>query len=378
MFFFGPKLLLLLKRHSLEIYYKNSDRVMEIEFPSSSLRHLEVVSRDEIVKTLVDNFKSANLRGQQAILVLSDQIVFERLIPNEDPGNAQKEIARFYHDIPLEEAHIAKKLVPLKGSILALAANRQLYQIIVEVAKEFGWKIKAVIPMTPFAKLDEEVQLNPEQVNQILGADDIYKEADFLNENILAPETTDKPLEEEQNPEASTGKAKTIVTIVIALFLMSLIIGSLFYFKIISLPFNLPWMNSSPAASTAPEASQSAQTTPQESTASANEQVASVSAKLSRADIKIHVLNGSQVAGQATKVKEKLVEIGYTNVITGNIEASEASGSSIIYSEGLEESVKEEINKLMDSLVEGITKTDESINEFNTVITLGKLDKPIE
>lgn len=377
MFFFGPKLLLLLKRHSLEIYYKGSEQVMDVEFRSSALRHLEVASRDEVVKTLVDAFKSANLKGQKAILALSDHIVFERLIPQEDPGNAQKEIAGFYRDIPLEEEHIAKKLIPLKGSILALAANRELYRIIIEVAAEFGWNIKAVIPMTPFAKLDEKAQLNAQQVSQILSADKIFKEADFLNENILAPEVI--PGEEKKDPEASAQKTRIIITILISLFLISLIIGSLLYFKIVSLPFNLPGSGSSstPAASTVTEASKSSQTG-KESTASANTQVASVSAEFNRSEIRIHVLNGSEIAGQANKIKEKLKEIGYENVITGNIESSEASGSSIIYSDGLEGSVKGEINQLMDSLVEGITKTDEAINEFNAVITLGKLEKPIE
>ncbi len=378
MFFFGPKVLLLLKRHSLEIYYKNSDKVMEIEFPSSALRHLEVVSRDEVIKTLVDAFKQANLHKQDAVLVLSDNVVFERLIPQEDPGNAQKETARFYHEIPLDEAHIAKKLIPLKSSVLALAANRELYQIIAEVAKEFDWKIRAVIPMTPFAKLDEKAQLNPEQVNRILRSDKIFEEADFLNEDILAPEAVDKPKEGEV--QAGTGKTKTAVTILIALFLMGLIIGSLFYFKIIALPFNLPWLSSSPApaASSVPEASQSAQASKVESTASANTQVASVSAQFNRFEIRIHVLNGSQIAGQANIVKKKLVELGYENVITGNIESTQAGVSSIIYSVGLEGAIREEINKLMDSLVEGITKTEEVINEFNAVITLGKLGKPIE
>lgn len=348
---------------------------MEIEFPSSALRHLEVVSREEVIKTLVDSFKSANLKGQQAILLLSDHIVFEKLIPQASPDGTQKEIRSFYHNVPLDEAHIAKKIMPLKGSILALAANRELYQIIIEVASEFNWKIKAVIPMTPFARLDEKTQLAPAQVNQILSAQNTFKEADFLNENILVEEAAEKPKE---NPEVRASQTQAKVTILITLFLASLIVGALIYFKIISLPFSLPWTNPSPAASSAPEASRSAQTAPYESTASANTQEASISAQLNRSEIRIHVLNGSQIAGQANKVKEKLGEAGFENVITGNIEASEASASSIIYSQDLEEPVKDEINQLMDSLVEGITKSDEAINEFNVVITLGKLDKAIE
>ena len=386
MFFFGPKVLLLLKRHSLEIYYKNSDKVMEIPFHSSAVRHLEVVSRDEVVKTLVEAFKSASLGRQTAVIALSDQIVFERLISQKNSQDPQKELARFYADVPLDETHIAKKIIPLKGAVLALSANRQLYQLVVEVAHEFEWKIKAVIPMTPFAKVAEDIQLTPEQVSQILKADDIFKEDNFLSESVLAVEIPSKKVKQEENEkeegesgdEERRSRSSPIVASVIALFLLSLIAGSLLYYKIIALPFNLPWISPIPVASSVPEATESAQTAPVESSASANTQEASVSAEFNRSEIRIHVLNGSGISAQAAVVKEKLAEIGYENVITGNIEASEASGSSIIYSENLEESVKDEINKLMDSLVEGITKTEEAINEFNAVITLGKLEEPIQ
>ena len=359
---------------------------MEIPFHSSAVRHLEVVSRDEVVKTLVEAFKSASLGRQTAVIALSDQIVFERLISQKNSQDPQKELARFYADVPLDETHIAKKIIPLKGAVLALSANRQLYQLVVEVAHEFEWKIKAVIPMPPFAKVAEDIQLTPEQVSQILKADDIFKEDNFLSESVLAVEIPSKKVKQEENEkeegesgdEERRSRSSPIVASVIALFLLSLIAGSLLYYKIITLPFNLPWISPIPVASSVPEATESAQTAPVESSASANTQEASVSAEFNRSEIRIHVLNGSGISAQAAVVKEKLAEIGYENVITGNIEASEASGSSIIYSENLEESVKDEINKLMDSLVEGITKTEEAINEFNAVITLGKLEEPIQ
>lgn len=385
MLFFGPKVILLLKRQSLEIYYKNSDKVLSIEFHTSAVRHLEVVSRDEVIKTLVEGFKNANLGKQTAIILLSDHIVFEKLISPHEEGAIQKEIALFYHNVPLDEVHIAKKIMPLKDSSLVLAANRELYQILIEVAHEFEWKINAVIPMTPFAKLAEDAQLTPDQVNRILVADEVFKEADFLDESVLIGSDKSPEKSPEEKGESDDGiekedaesKSNPLVTLLIALFLISLIIGSLFFFRIISLPFDLPGMGSRvPAPSTTSEASVS--TTPVESTSSAQIQEASVSAQINREKIRIHVLNGSGISAQAAKVKEKLEGIGYTSVIIGNIESSEASGSSIVYSNKLEPAVKEEINKVMDSLIPGITKTEEAINEFNTVITLGKLNQPIE
>lgn len=368
---------------------------MEVVFQTSAVRHLEVVSRDEVIKTLVEAFKNANLGKQTAVIALSDHIIFEKLISQNGQVPVQKEIADFYHDVPLDEEHIAKKIMPLKGSALALAANRELYSIVVEVAHEFEWKIKAVIPMTPFAKLREDQHLTPEQVGLILAAEDIFKEADFLKESLLAPEIREKVEkgieggesrddnedagDDEEDTTKSGSKAKTAIIIFLILFLFSFITGSLIYFKIINLPFNVPFLNESsvPAVSAPPEASQSAVVAPIESTPSANVQEASVSAQINKEDVRIHVLNGSGIAGQAAVIKEKLVEKGYTNVITGNIEGAEASRSSVTYSK-VEQGVKNEINELMDSLIGETEKLEEALNEFSLRIVIGKLDGPIQ
>lgn len=348
---------------------------MDVSFQSSAVRHLEVVKKDEVVKTLADAFKSVNLSRQNAVIVLSDHIVFERLILKDNPEVTQKEIARFYHEVPLEEAHIAKKIMPLKGSVLALAANRELYSLIIEVAREFEWKIKAVIPMTPFAKLAEDANLTPDQVSQILSSEEVFKEADFLSESLVTPEVIEK--DKKKDPEESGSKAKNILTLILALFLLSFIVGSLLYFNILKLPFSLPWMNK-PVSSSAPESSSSIQTVPSESTVSAQIQIASVSGELNRSGIKIHVLNGSKIPGQANKVKEKLAESGYENVKSGNIEGSETSASSITYSNSLNEAVKGEINTLMDSLIGESKKLEDTLSEFNVLIILGELTREIE
>lgn len=374
--FFGPKLLLLLKRHSLEIYYKDSSQVMNVSFQTSAVRHLEVVSKDEVTKTLVDAFKSANLSRQNAIILLSDHIIFERLIPGDDPEIVKKALAKFYNDVPLDEAHIAKKIMPLKGSVLALAANRELYSLIIEVAREFEWKIKAVIPMTPFAKLAENVQLTSDQVSQVLDSGQVFKETDFLSENSLPLQKTEKS--EEERAEGDKSKAKIVLTISLVLFLLSFIIGSLFFFNVLKVPNNLPWIKASPAPVLIREISKLPGEAQFESSSSSQLQLASVSGEIKRQEVKIHVLNGSGLSGQASRLKKKLAEIGFENVLTGNIENLEASQSSIVYSKKLPQIIKAELGELMDSLIEGVSRSEDNLSEFDAVINLGKLKQPIE
>lgn len=370
---------MLLKRRSLEIYHKNSDNVMDIEFDSSAIRHLEVVNRDEVIKTLVDSFKSLHLKKQSAVIALSDHIVFEKLITNQDPAEAKRETLNFFHNVPLDEKNIAKKLIPLKGTVLALGANRELYRIILEVAREFEWKIKAVVPMTLFSKTEEETKLSQDQVNHILNADKDLEESNFLNETAIAQEVKpEEKKDDEDDADSSERKTSPLVTVIIALFLVGLIIASLLYFKIISLPFGSNITSSpAPAVSRVPEGTISAQTAVIESTTSAEVQESSISAQ-EKSGTRIHVLNGSGIAGQANKLKEKLGSIGYANVIVGNIESSEASSSSITFAQNVKISVKGELNKFLDSLIGENEKLEETLSEFNVRIILGKLASPIE
>lgn len=345
MFFNNPKLLFYLKSKSLELYYLDSDQVIDVTFSPDIVRHLEIASEDKFSQTISQVIKETGLEKAKAIVVLSDHIIFDKLVSGEDSGETEKIITRFYENIPLEEDVIAKKTVLVEGKLLLLATNRQFYKIIQDIAGEFDWEIKAVIPMILFAKLDENDQLNPKQVREILNAKDLVKEANFLSEQ-------------------NTSKKTTILLIIAFIIIMSgLTIYLLIFFKIIHLQSNQ---------------TVSSIKVPKASNLAAKVQESTDSSRLKKEDIRIHVLNGSSIPGQASKIKDKLIQKGYADIIIGNIDRPEATQSSIIYSQKVQNLLKDEINDLMGSLVAGITHSDDHLNEFDTLIILGKLQNPIE
>lgn len=368
MLFNRPKLLFYLKSKSLELYYLDSDQIINIKLSPDIIRHLEIVNEDKFIQTVSQIIKHTGLEKEKAIIVLSDNIVFDKLVPGDESEETEKIISRFYENIPLKEDLIAKKTVPIAGKLVLLATNRQLYKIIKDIAGEFNWEIKAVIPMVLFAKLDENIQLNPKQIQEILNSEDIFKEANFLEEDL----THTIPVVLEQK---KSSKMTILLIIVFILSLIGLIVYILISQKIIHLPPRLSFFNSkpNPVASIPLKVVNQTVITATEASNSAAKTREATSSPQQKDEVNIHVLNGSGIAGEASIIKDKLIEKGFTNVITGNVERSEATQSSIIYSNKVDKSIKDEVSSIMESLVPQIAKSEDNLTEFDILIILGKL-----
>lgn len=393
MLFFTPKILLLLKRRSLEIYDKGSGALLAIDFPPSAVSHLEVINKDDLVKQLVEGFKQAEVEGKSAVLALSEHVIFEKEIAARE-AQLNEELNKFYHNVPLEEANIAKKVVPLHVTTLAMATNRVLLDTVLEVCGEFNMKIKAAVPTSMYFKHDEQTPLNQEQVKKILSSDDVFKIADFMQEDTIQSElkptsSTDskKPAEDNSfndDDEDKPAKTSAAMTIIALLICAGAIIASFIYFKIIPNP--LDFLNSkinpqpTPLASLVPEttqASPSAQVAATESSLSA-QPASTTSSQLQRSQVKLHVLNGSGTAGQAAKLKQILVDQGFTQVVTGNIEGDEASESAITYSQKVDKVVKQDVAKLIIDNIGQVEESTDNLTEFDIVVTIGKAAKILE
>lgn len=59
------------------------------------------------------------------------------------------------------------------------------------------------------------------------------------------------------------------------------------------------------------------------STRSAEENISTDSATLDKNQLNVTVLNGTGIAGQAAKIKDFLIELGYSKIETGNAEEAE-------------------------------------------------------
>lgn len=93
---------------------------------------------------------------------------------------------------------------------------------------------------------------------------------------------------------------------------------------------------------------------------------------VSKADIKIQILNGTGVPGGAGALKSELQKINFSDVETGNATDTNHVETLAVFSPDLDSSLKTEIVNLLEAKYSKVTITDEKITNFDVQITTGK------
>lgn len=95
----------------------------------------------------------------------------------------------------------------------------------------------------------------------------------------------------------------------------------------------------------------------------------SESAKVKK-DLKIQILNGSGISGQAGNLKVQLEGLGYENIETGNAEVK-GTKTTVVFSNKVSNSDKAELIKSMESTFTEVKSQTEQVSEFDVNITTG-------
>lgn len=167
----------------------------------------------------------------------------------------------------------------------------------------------------------------------------------------VRPDTT-KEVEKGRGPGL-----KTIILIVITLLLLGAVVGGVLYYqKGVSQPVveeAVPTQTQVQTATPTPEAE-----------------------KIDLTKITVNVLNGSGIAGEAGKVKDLLVDLGFSdeNVSTGNAAAYNFEDVSVSLKESASEAIYDEIKSALSENYEvslSNDKLDEN-SDYDAVLTVGK------
>lgn len=95
-------------------------------------------------------------------------------------------------------------------------------------------------------------------------------------------------------------------------------------------------------------------------------------APIGKDKVKIQVLNGTGVAGEAGFLQTQLKSLGYKIVDTGNSEKSDATSTTVNFSSGVDPVVVEEITTKLKALYKTVdTNTSSSSTTHDIVITTG-------
>jgi hypothetical protein len=166
-----------LKYNSLEVYSLRNAPPQKLIFPAVCLQNQEIIDRIVFEKTL-KTFLS-QLKTNEAVIILSNQILFGGMFSSDTLEKQESTIKNFFAQIPFDEDKIAKKVVFSK-SLLCIATNKEYYNTVKFIAEQANIKIKAVLPAGLFTQQEQNFS---ELINNILKQPELAEQSNFLIPN---------------------------------------------------------------------------------------------------------------------------------------------------------------------------------------------------
>ncbi len=88
-------------------------------------------------------------------------------------------------------------------------------------------------------------------------------------------------------------------------------------------------------------------------------------------EIKIEVLNGTGIGGQAAFLQGELEGLGYSDIEVGNADTQDNSETEVIFERSVADEVKEEITEILEELYKDVDVTTSSLDGFDIQIIAG-------
>lgn len=362
--FDSSKILLYLKDKSLQLYSdKLPEGVVKWDF-SPQVESLEIKDGVSFQKQLLAWIGPTKLGKEKAkaVIILSEEIVFSKVLP-QDTKDLSSQVEVFINEIPIEPDKVAKIYFPTEKGLMLAATNRETYQTVASALEKLGWQIPAVVPSLIWGDLG--TTLDSDKIKQIFEQSNLLKDYNFLDPpdftSLLAKSEPEEGQEAEKitkagdnNPpevkKRSSSKIIWWITLGVALVL------------IFVLAVTLREEFVKPPAKKAAVLVEVFSPTPTVSPAPVVE--------ISKEELKVEILNGTGIAGQAAEVKKIMEGVGFVTIEMGNAQ-EKVTEAIVIFSKNVSEDIQAEVlEKLEKTFTKVWTRTKEM--EVDIQITTGK------
>lgn len=318
-FLFEGQTVLFLRPNDLFVFTKSGQR--QVVFPTNVIKNQEVVDKKLFEKLLKDFF--SRLPKQRGIIFLSHAIVFDRSVKVEAQTVAGEELKKFLDAVPLPATHIATKVIQTSQHGFFYATNGDIYETIFAIARQMEWQIKYVVPLSLFDDFLKGQQVSYAFFLRVLKNKELLDKGNFLQREVKA----EKKIPIKQYLMLGMG----------LVFLSGALLFAAYTFHFFPFPVRIQ------PKSIQPKQTAVVEPTKQSIVLNTPTPVIIEAVKLKREDIKIQVLNGSDIAGQASKLKDQLEALGFNNVEIGNADGPISNATIVIFSEDVPKDLQDEI-----------------------------------
>ncbi len=348
----------------LEVFETDSNNQQNLSFSSASIQHSEIVDKKKYSEELQKFIEGLKLKEGKGIIILANELIYANDI-DITGKNEKDETDKFLTAVPLPRSNIATISLHNKNKLRIIAVNKKLYEGVVEVLKMNNVEIFSVVPVSVFTNWADNQEFNAQEARKITGEKRILQGYNFLQskDNSQAYNDVANVREALEVGEVEKKSMRNqYVVLAISIMLLACAIG---YLLLWSKTISNPWFKKPESLHPKPTA---AMTVPSKT----SQPSPTTKPLISKSTIKIQILNGSGVEGQAGKLSNLLQGAGYNNVTMGNTN-NLGQRTTIIYNKLLPKDVLSGITDAMKNDFPDPTLQEASQSaEYDILITTGK------
>lgn len=335
-----------LGKTTCDFYMTSRTTPIRLAFTGDTVSHLDVVSEEKLqlsIKTFVEQNK---LPPAYYMLVVGPDALFEKQLGNILPDQVRIQEKEFYDNAPFETVY--RRSFPVdKSNTLRLAAfNGGMYLQLKQALIASGSDVITAIPYFVTGKNT----FTKEIAQSILNKFESWKNNSIVEiqpqqiNNSFSGINNGSGLENEEDHEK---KKNSSLPLLGAVFITLLIVlGVLIYMqnRAVPAPYTAPAVKIKPSPTVAA-------ITPTDSPLVGTPSAvlnSTGSAELKKT-LKIQILNGSGIPGQAETVKKQLTTLDYQDITLGNNPGINSSKTLVIFSPKIPTAIKDEITNMLKS-----------------------------
>lgn len=293
-----------INQNSISFFWDKIKSPITFNFPTGSVGDLEVRKPEVLANAFREFLEQIKLLPSQIYLIISSDQVFESEFPAKDADEAKIEIETFLKSVPFE--HVANRVYVWGKGCKVAAINRELFETLQSVLES---QENVVLAVTPAGVLMEYLKqgFNINSAKQLLSKVDLIRQNSFIYQEEVK--------EEESQKGSDPRKNKKLLTMLIIFGLLLAFLGVL-AFRMMEENKELRSRKLPPSTVTVAPPAAAPQATPPIQTV-AEIQSATTSAAVYK-NLKVEVINSTGTVGLAANTKNRLIQLGFENVVTSN------------------------------------------------------------
>ena len=316
--------------------------VVKMPFGPAVVKDLNVINLAELAAQIKALVETSKISPSDLVVILDAETYFEKQLTGETDEKLAGEVQEFVDSVPL--ASPSSKIFRVGDKYHVVVINRRLYESVRTAFEVLGFAVKAVVP---------EMVLGSVGVGSVFDANAcrlILKKMAYVMENSFVGVTRVERDDTWVNKNKKTAVALAVGAILVAVLGVGLV----------------TWQTIQARQAAVARAKVRLARTAQVAPSPVPTPIASATASAKFSDLSVRIMNASGVTGEAQKVKEILVRIGFSSDIEVGTLAM-ADRTLTVFSLRVSQEDRKKVMAIVGGSSQENTQT-----QFDVLITLGK------